>query len=917
MSSGKPRSMARRWRLAVFWALPALVAGALHAQGSDRVITSVDFFGDVPSDRRQLGSRASELSGTIYSPYATRKAVEDLYATGLFSQVEAFATEDVGGVRLRFHLTAKTFVSSLSIIGNSALTTAVLLSEVTLKQGTEYAPNLLLRDVEALCAAYLRRGYFQTRIESGARVPGKTAEILYRINEGPLAVFGPLSIDGARAYREKDLIDAIGYREGAPYSAVDAEGYATRLRAYYRRGNYLAVDVDPPIATYDATSNRASVRITVRESRKVELQFDGNLAFSDDELRRRVQLESVNAFGFRKAAADLRTLYLREGYFQAQIDTPTVYETESTMTVTFPIQESERRYIDEVRIEGNGAFSSHALTSRMRTRSRGRWTWVPLLGRWSSRGIFDPLVLDADRNVLEVFYRSQGYRAVRTFGDARLEDSSRKLVVVVRVQEGPQWVVRAVGVQGNTAVRTSELLGRLTSRVGDPYDDEKVVADRVRIREHYSARGYRHADVPSPEFDPASGRLVYHVTEGRLVRIGAVSVRFLNENPKTRPYVILRELLVREGALYSAPKLAESRQRILRLGFFSTVQMTPSGFYEAREVVDIRIVVRERGAGSVNVSGGYSPSEGVRGTLEVVQRNLLGSGRRIGGKVRLGTLGSRYEATFVEPWTVWTRTRTTVRAFRDDLEEQDNTLTTGGLANLSRTVYRHNLMSLNYRYQRFSLTDPKEGSTVESVGVLPTLSGLGASFQRDTRDSLFDATRGWFHEASVEVSGGPLGGESQFLRATADMRYFARLGRTVWAAQTRFGYGSRLGSDREISSTERFRLGGSTSVRGYAERSLGKRDAYGNYRGDVLAFASTELRIPVYRVVGTALFADAGNVWQSLDDVSGDPIKMSAGVGLRVQTPIGPARVDVAFPFVQLRDDPKSTRVWVALGNAF
>ena len=121
------------------------------------------------------------------------------------------------------------------------------------------------------------------------------------------------------------------------------------------------------------------------------------------------------------------------------------------------------------------------------------------------------------------------------------------------------------------------------------------------------------------------------------------------------------------------------------------------------------------------------------------------------------------------------------------------------------------------------------------------------------------------------------------------------------AGAIRFGYekGLRGNRDREIISFERFYAGGSTSVRGYPERGLGPEDEFGNHRGDVLFILNAELRFPIYKIVGGALFMDIGNVWNKFSDVEEFLPRTAVGTGIRVETPLGPARVDVGVPMMQ------------------
>ena len=133
----------------------------------------------------------------------------------------------------------------------------------------------------------------------------------------------------------------------------------------------------------------------------------------------------------------------------------------------------------------------------------------------------------------------------------------------------------------------------------------------------------------------------------------------------------------------------------------------------------------------------------------------------------------------------------------------------------------------------------------------------------------------------------------------------------------RLGYarGLRSNREREIVSFERFRAGGSTTIRGYRDRSLGPLDdeLTNTHRGDVLFIYNIELRFPLYKLLGGALFFDTGNVWDNLAAINTDPLHSAVGVGVRVDTPLGPLRFDYGFPLV----GDESPQINLGLGQAF
>jgi outer membrane protein insertion porin family len=897
------------------WAIHPAAGLSQESSEPPTLVAAVEYSGDVPASPWQPPSRAAALIGAPYSPYAVRKVVEDLYGSGLFAQVYASRADVEDGVRVVFRLVAKTYVSEVNLLGNDAVPASALQQGLRLRPGSEYAAELLEGDTAHLEASYRERGFLQASVQSSATTVGRSAVVSHLITEGRQAQFGRLELRGVRPTFERPLREAIGQRPGRPYSAAALAEVQSRAQAFYTSWRFLAAQVAAPVAAYRAEDDRVDVALSVNEGKRVDVFFAGNRHYGADVLGKAVALDRLNDLSLQRARTDLQRFYRRNGYPQASVLVPTVEETDQAHRVTFAVEEGPRQFLREVRIEGNTGFSDGQLRGHMRTRARRRWAWLPMVGRLASPGLFDPDVLDEDRRALEVLYRRSGYRDVRV--TALLVEESGRAVVVVRVDEGARYVVRSIAFEGNAAVSDARLARLVRARTEAPLDPEALAADRARVREEYSAIGYPYSDVDAV-FDEQAGRLTFRISEGKRVTVGTATVRFLDERPKTQPSVILRELLVSEGDVFNARRLAESRRRIYALGAFSTVRIESQGYAEGRDTLDLRVVVRERRAGSANISGGYSPSEGVRGTFEVVQRNWMGAARRIGTKLRLGTQGNRYEATFVEPWTLGARARTGLRVFRDDLEEQDNVVTNGFAVNLSRSFVQHNQAALQYRYQRFGVTEsPKPDSAAIPAGGLPSLSAVGAFFQRDTRDNLFDPTRGWFHEVGTEVAGGPLGGGTELLKATLDTRYYVRFLGASWAMRTELGYGSSSARASAISSTERFRLGGSTTVRGYAERSLGRLDAYGNYRGDILLLANAEARVRVYRSAGVSLFADVGNTWERVAQIRDDPPKVSVGGGVRVDTPIGPARIEVGFPVSRLRGKPGGKQLWIALGNAF
>lgn len=900
------------FKAAVFLFLMTALAAAQPVQQT--IISAVEAEAD-GQPLQELPAEAEALIGQPYTAYAVRNAVKALYQNhDRYAQIYVYADilED-GTARLMFRLIEKMRVNKVEFAGNRAVSTEELRRAVYLRSRSEYFEEMLNQEEARIEALYRSRGYYQAtaraELLNGEENGGDSKQprdILFHIEEGEPARLRTAELKGELSFDKDTLLTALRLEETAALNDLP-----DRLIQFYRRRNYFGARVKMETPRYDADANALDIAFAVQEGPQTQIFFEGDLRFDEETLRNAAALERVNARTAQLAQRNLHNFYVEKGYFAADIQTAPLELSDKTASVRFIINPGAELRISEVLFKGNAAFDSGALLRQILTRPRSRMDAVPLLRAFFEDGLFNPQTFEQDKNALKAFYRQEGYPDVQAAGEPRL--SNGRLTVEFVIDEGELKTIRAVEIEGAEPQNEERARRLLKTRSGQPYNLDMKRADQMRIQNYYAANGRPYANVRAA-LDAENDTLRFLIEEGDEARIGTIRVQEGREPLKTRPEVILRELSIREGEPYSDQKINQSRQRLLRLGFFESVEIAMPGLSAQKSVLNANVIVQERPTGLLNVSGGYSPSEGMRGTLEMAQRNWLGTGRMLGLKTRLGTRGNRLEGYFIEPWTLGSRARASLRAFRDNLEEQDDILTWGYSLNLSRELGDYNRAAAQYRYERFRAVDDDS----EPLTILPTLSAASVFFTRDTRDNPLNPTRGWFHMARFEAAGGPvLGGKTRILKWTAVSRMYRSFGGASAAAQLRFGYASFGENADRVSSTERFYLGGSSTVRGYAERSLGSRDAFGNYRGNLLALSNLELRIPVKGVFGIGAFVDAGNLWERISDLDKEGLKAAAGCGVRVITPIGPVRADVGFPLSRLRDERQSPRYWIELGNPF
>jgi outer membrane protein insertion porin family len=428
--------------------------------------------------------------------------------------------------------------------------------------------------------------------------------------------------------------------------------------------------------------------------------------------------------------------------------------------------------------------------------------------------------------------------------------------------------------------------------LADPAEAENA---RVRLLAEVLKSGHPDAQVTyeltrRPESGTAD--LEYRIRPGPVVRFGKTVV---SGNARTATRVIERELTFAEGEPWNAQQVLLSRQKLFRLGFFQKVSIEPLGEKNGG-VRDVRVEVEEQDAGSFSFGGGYGSEEGIRGFAELGHANLWGTGRDVRLRSQWQADDRSWSLSFREPWLFGYRLDLGLRLIRQfvDLPAFNNSLT-ALQASLDRRLTERVRASLLYTLEGNRLTDVAEAEAVESINNY-VLSSIGPLVVWDSRDDPFNPTRGFQHTLQAEWALDAIGSEVQFGRYTGSTSTFLTWRHATLALLARGGFADNLGRTAELPANKRFYLGGRTTVRGFELDSIGPKNEQGEVvGGDAMLNFKAELRVPLWRQLGGALFWDGGNVWnRQLERVDFWALRQSAGVGLRYLTPIGPISFDVA-----------------------
>lgn len=716
--------------------------------------------------------------------------------------------------------------------------------------------------------------------------------------------------------------------------------------------------------------------IAVRENDTINrVAFEGNRRLKGEVLAQQVESKTRGPLSQALIDADvqrLRDVYRRAGYGSATVSGRIAPLPNGRSDVVFTINEAGKTGIKSINFSGNGVYSSSRLRNLMTS------TESNFLSFLKTSDVYDPDRITSDLDLVRRFYLKNGYADFQIVGNtARFDDAQGGWVIDVTLDEGPQYRVGGVAVDSRLRDVDSASLQRLVATsAGDTYNAEAVEKSLLALTTEVSRRGYAFAQVrPEGNRDPA-GNLIgitYVVDEGPRVYVERINVR---GNTRTRDYVVRRELDLGEGDAYNKVLVDRAERRLNNLGFFNKVRITNEPGSAPDRVV-MNVEVEDKATGSFSVAGGYSTSDGVIGEVSLSESNFLGRGQFV--RVA-GTLGQRTQGidfSFTEPYFLDRRIAAGFDLFS---KYSDNFNTgrfesrvTGGQVRFTFPITEE--FSITPRYSLYS-TEIKIPNTAQRpyndcsaplYGVTPGTAGLpvnsvyncvnngeatiavkeavgttltslvGLNFNYNSLDSYQNPRNGFIAELKPEFAG--VGGDSKFLRISADARYYRELFDDV-VGFARVQGGHVQATSGNLRMIDHYFLG-PTLVRGFAPSGIGARDVLNDPTANALGGStyfggSLEVQFPIWglpRDLGLrgAVFADAGTLFNydggsknittpqacpagsearqfnvaSTGGLFGqsnvacvrdkNTIRSSVGVSLLWQSPLGPIRFDYAY----------------------
>lgn len=769
--------------------------------------------------------------------------------------------------------------------------------------------------------------------------PGPEAQM----PEAPLVKAVEVEYSGPATVSKERILAQMRTRVGEPYSD---ELVQQDIRQLYTTGSIRNVRI---FAQPQGEGVKVIVAVQTRSVMR-EIEIDGAKKVSAKRLRKDIALKinaPVREEDLEKGRQKIVETYQGRGFTDVTVQyrVDPIDESRGTSRVVYIVDEGAKGAVRQVRFEGNSHFSDKVLRKQMKTKGKTLVAFIDKSGR------LDEAQLQRDLDSIKEYYQNHGYI------DAEVRELKRErergpLVITVAITEGTEYHVGNITFSGYKMTSEEKLRKVTKMKTGDVYSPKQLHDDAKAVADAYGSGGYVDLLVV-PTGSPAGEARIdlnYKIDEGSRSFVQRIDIV---GNTRTKDKVIRREVLVSPGDVFNTVRVETSKKRLENLGYFSKVETYPEDT-DVPGRKDLVVQVEEKRTGSLSFGGGFSTIDQLVVFAELTQGNFdlmnwpgfTGAGQKFRLRAQVGTQRKDFILALTEPWLFDRRLSLGGQLFYSEanylssIYDQSNY---GLSLELRKPLFAYTYGVLGYRYEKVDIFNVVSTASAEIQAEKGTRakSMVSSSLVFDRRDNPLLTRMGERLALSPYVAGGPLGGDEKIYGWDLEGSKYFHLPKDlillfngeaavvdVWDqpstrefVQTRIhfrnnGHNTLTRHHFQISNVplyDRLYLGGSNNLRGFDFRDVGPRDRHGEaIGGQSMARGTVELTFPIIEKARGAVFYDVGyinadpydfgiNTTTIVHASSGriesyDNIASDVGIGLRLDLPIGPLRVDYGFP---------------------
>ena len=745
-----------------------------------------------------------------------------------------------------------------------------------------------------------------------------------RISSIKIEIIGPSTI-GNSFVRQNLQIGVGGKYEG---TSIDRS-----IRNLISSGSVddVRVFLDPDLSTKEEV---ALIFKVWTKPRIKSVIFEGNKKLSNRTLEKVVTLSEGDLLDNAAFKEDLNLIqekYLEKGYWNSMIDSRVIKEkSKDEISILYKIVEGDKRSISKILFKGNQSISSGELLDEMETAPWRFWRF------WSKRSRYRPEVLEEDLEKLLEIYRNEGFLDVSIEQSGVVVDQvgKSKIELSININEGKRSYFGKQTIVGNVSISTEDLLklkryekGIMT---GDPYSPALLNEETSRLRKKFGEKGYLDARVRvirTPNIDTNQIDLTFQISENNKFIVNSIQVR---GNDKTKSIAIIRELALTPGDTFDLTRMETSEARLKNTRFFEKVTLDdepiksndPELQSTRRNLV---VDVEEGRTGHVSFGVGFSTLEKAMMFAEFRQGNfdimrwrsphrLQGDGQKFRLRLKLGSRSNELRLAIEEPWFLNRRIAAGFELFREKSDYYSSyydEMRAGFEIYFRKRLFELVEGRLFYRLEDVVIDDVSSPKPYFIEEEDLTISKVGFTLSRDTRDSILFPTEGSILSLRKEFAGGMFGGDADYGRLELQgARFFQTFSsmEQVFSISGRTGTLGRFnGEDADVPFFDKFFLGGPYNLRGWDYREVGVDSTLDEPEGgNSYSYASLEYTFKVADPLRLAIFYDGGFLragdFKFLPGDDHEGWHDNWGLGVRIMVMGMPLRLDLGFPITDPSD---------------
>ncbi|MCX7098273.1 MAG: outer membrane protein assembly factor BamA [Methylococcales bacterium] len=661
--------------------------------------------------------------------------------------------------------------------------------------------------------------------------------------------------------------------------------------------------------------------------------FEGNKDLSKDDLTKaldKIGLSEGKIFDRQvldKVEQELTRQYLSHGKYGLKIKTDVSNLTRNRVGIHIKISEGRVTKIKQINIVGNDAFDDKTLLGKLELNTSN------LLSFYTKDDQYSKQKLSADLETLRSYYLDRGYINFSIEStQVAITPDKKDIYVTINVKEGEVYTLSKVKLAGNLVVPPDELIKLVSVGPGEIFSRKNATETSKAIQDRLGDEGYAFANVNMvPEINEAQKTvdMAFFVDPGKRVYVHRIN---MSGNTKTRDEVLRREMRQMEASWASSSKIERSKTRLERLGYFETVAVETPPVVGTADQIDVNYSVVEKASGNLSAGIGFSQVQGIVLNANLSQDNVFGSGKRVNLAFNNSSYTTNYQFGFYNPYFT-----------TDGISQGYNigyTKRNAGavnIANYSTDVFNTGInfgIPLNEFDQLRFDTDVKHTNLkvndCQDYNAFPTYPqyytynsssncsysssqiwqferqegtkywtfGQGVSWSHDTLNRAIFPNKGGQQRLSglVMIPGSDL---EYYKVGYRQQHYFPLAKDLTFKLNAEIGYGGSYGDTHGLPFFDNYFMGGTGSVRGYKNNTIGPRDSNGRpIGGSSKIIGNAELFFPVpflsdVKSVRLGTFFDAGAL---NNDFSVDNMKMSAGISGEWLSPFGALSISAAYP---------------------